>query len=186
MCRYFWYTYTEPTLQQINEEGEGEPQNTETQDPREVLQDNWEPELSQYYMWDDKVAEGQTPYRSSPIRIVPEENTTMKIMAAQTSAAPNRAAELMYHYWNKIHWQPKRLWEDYRTPLGYWEINGVKTHCLLDSGSEGVLLSPEFMWAMGIKTFALETPIALQLACIGSNSTINYGTNAKIKFNHTW
>ena len=28
---------------------------------------------------------------------------------------------------------------------GYWEISDVKAHCLLDSGSEGVLLSPEFM-----------------------------------------
>ena len=34
---------------------------------------------------------------------------------------------------------------------------------------------------MGIKTFALEKPIALQLACIGSRSMINYGTCATIK-----
>ena len=57
----------------------------------------------------------------------------------------------------------------------------MKAHCLLDSGSEGVLLSPEFMQAMGIRTFALEKPIALQLACIGSRSMINYGTCATIK-----
>jgi hypothetical protein len=60
----------------------------------------------------------------------------------------------------------------------------VKAHCLLDSGSEGVLLSPEFTRAMGMKTFALEQPIALQLACIGSRSTINYGMNTTIKFGH--
>jgi hypothetical protein len=58
----------------------------------------------------------------------------------------------------------------------------VKAHCLLDSGSEGVLLSPEFTCATGMKTFALEQPIALQLACIGSRLTINYGTNTTIKF----
>ena len=68
--------------------------------------------------------------------------------------------------------------------MGYWEIDGVKAHCLLDSRSEGVLLSPEFMQAMGIKTFALEQPIALQLACIGSQSMINYGTHATIKIGH--
>ena len=34
---------------------------------------------------------------------------------------------------------------------------------------------------MGIKTFALEQPIALQLACIHSQSMINYGTHATIK-----
>ena len=65
--------------------------------------------------------------------------------------------------------------------MGYWEINSVKAHCLLDSGSEGVLLSLEFTRATGIKTFALEKPIALQLACIGSRSMINYGTRVTIK-----
>jgi hypothetical protein len=35
-----------------------------------------------------------------------------------------------------------------------------------------------------MKTFALEQPIALQLACIGSRSTINYGMNMTIKFGH--
>ena len=65
--------------------------------------------------------------------------------------------------------------------MGYWEINGVKAHCLLDSGSEGVLLSLEFMQAMGIKTFALEQPIALQLACISSQSMNHYRTHVTIK-----
>ena len=37
---------------------------------------------------------------------------------------------------------------------------------------------------MGIKTFTLEKPIALQLACIGSQSMINYGTHATIKLGH--
>ena len=57
----------------------------------------------------------------------------------------------------------------------------MKAHCILDSRSEGVLLSLEFTQATGIKTFALEKPIALQLACIGSQSMINYGTHATIK-----
>ena len=57
---------------------------------------------------------------------------------------------------------------DNHTLVGYWEINSMKAHCLLDCKSEGVLLSLEFMRAMGIKMFALEKPIALQLACISS------------------
>ena len=93
----------EPTLQQITEEGEGEPQNTETQGTTELLQDDWELEPSQYYTWDDKAAEEQIAYRSSAIRIAPEEDATMKIMAAQTLATPNRAAELMYHHQSKLH-----------------------------------------------------------------------------------
>jgi Retroviral aspartyl protease len=65
---------------------------------------------------------------------------------------------------------------------GFWEINGTHAHCLLDSGSEGIMISPEFTCMTGMKTFMLEQPIALQLACIGSQSTINYGTRAIIKF----
>ena len=57
----------------------------------------------------------------------------------------------------------------------------MKADCLLDSGSEGVLLSLEFTQAAGIKMFALEKPIALQLAWIGSRSMINYGTRVTIK-----
>ena len=39
----------DPTLQQDTEEGEGESQNDKTPGTTEVLQDNWEPEPSQYY-----------------------------------------------------------------------------------------------------------------------------------------
>ena len=57
----------------------------------------------------------------------------------------------------------------------------MKAHCLLDSRSEGVLLSPEIIRAMGIKMFALEKPIALKLACIDSQLMINYRTHVTIK-----
>ena len=58
-----------------------------------------------------------------------------------------------------------------------------KAHCLIDSGCEGVMISPEFTWAAKIKTFALEKPIGIQLAVTGSKSAINYGTNTTIKIN---
>jgi hypothetical protein len=60
----------------------------------------------------------------------------------------------------------------------------MKAHCLIDSRREGVLLSPEFTHVTGMKTFALEQPIALQLACIGNRFTINYGMNTTIRFSH--
>ena len=113
-----------------------------------------------------KAVEEHPAYKPSMSRIVLEEDATMKIMATQSSAAPDRAAELMYHHWRKLHLWPKRLQEDYHTLLRYQEINGMKAHYLLDSGSRGVLLSPQFTWATSIKTFALEMPIALQLACM--------------------
>ena len=38
---------------------------------------------------------------------------------------------------------------------------------------------------MGMKPMKLEQPIGLQLACVGSKSTINYGTEANIVFGNT-
>ena len=96
----------------------------------------------------------------------------------------NKTVEPMHSHRLRHREQPAWPPLDNRTLAGYWEINGVKAHCLLDSGSEGVLLSPEFTQATGIKMFALEKPIALQLACIGSRSIINYGTHATIKIGH--
>ena len=64
--------------------------------------------------------------------------------------------------------------------MGNW---GVKAHCLIDSGCEGVIISPEFTRVVKIKTFALEKPIGIQLAVTGSKSSINYFTNTTIKIN---
>ena len=163
-------------------EGEGDPQN-EDQD-NELVADEWEPEEAQYQFDDDEDATDDTvTYRTSAIRIAPDDIAITKVMAVRSkTAAPNSAAEPMYHHRSKHRTRPDRPRQENRTLSGYWEINGVKAHCLLDSGSEGVLLSPEFTRATGMKTFALEQPIALQLACIGSRSTINYGTNTTIKF----
>jgi Aspartyl protease len=117
------------------------------------------------------------------IRVAPDDVAITKVMAVRSKTATlNSAAEPMYHHWSKHRTRHDRPCHENRTLSGYWEINGVKAHCLLDSGSEGVLLSPEFTRAMGMKTFALEQPISLQLACIGSRSTINYGTNTTIRF----
>ena len=45
------------------------------------------------------------------------------------------------------------------------------------------MISPEFTQAVKIKTFALEKPIGIQLAVMGSKSVINYGTNMTININ---
>ncbi|KAF8580782.1 hypothetical protein K439DRAFT_1318055, partial [Ramaria rubella] len=62
------------------------------------------------------------------------------------------------------------------------DIGGVRAHCLLDSGCEGVMLPPDFIHAVGIKMFKPERSTGLQLACIGSKSTIKYGTHTNIPF----
>ena len=45
------------------------------------------------------------------------------------------------------------------------------------------MISPKFTRAAKFKTFALEKPIGIQLAVMGSKSIINYGTNTTIKIN---
>ncbi|KIJ33889.1 hypothetical protein M422DRAFT_264019 [Sphaerobolus stellatus SS14] len=62
----------------------------------------------------------------------------------------------------------------------FWDISGTKTHCLLDSGYEGIKISREFVRANKLPKFELEKPIILQLACVGSKSIVQYGLNAKI------
>ena len=47
------------------------------------------------------------------------------------------------------------------------------------------MVSPDFACATGMKLSKLEQSISLQLACVGSKSTINYGTKATIAFGNT-
>ena len=44
------------------------------------------------------------------------------------------------------------------------------------------MISPDYVQAMGIPTFKLESPVGLQLACMGSKSTISYGARSSIVF----
>ena len=44
------------------------------------------------------------------------------------------------------------------------------------------MISPDFTQVTGLVTFKLEQPIALQLACVGSKSKVNYGVRSTILF----
>ena len=44
------------------------------------------------------------------------------------------------------------------------------------------MISPNYAQSMGVKTFKLEQPIGLQLACVGSKSMINYSAKSTIAF----
>jgi hypothetical protein len=150
-------------------EGEGEPQD-EGQN-NELIADEWEPEEAQYQFGDEEDAadENTITYQASAIRLAPDDVAITFVMAVHNkTAVPNSAAEPTYYHRSKHRTRPDQPRHENHTLSGYWEINGVKPHCLLDSRSEGVLLSPEFTRATGMKTFALKQPIALQLGCIGS------------------
>ncbi|KIJ48388.1 hypothetical protein M422DRAFT_162722, partial [Sphaerobolus stellatus SS14] len=62
----------------------------------------------------------------------------------------------------------------------FWDIAGTKAHCLLDRGCEGIMISSDFVRANKLPKFELEKPVILQLACVGSKSTVQYGLTAKI------
>ena len=126
------------------------------------------------YQWDTE-EEGETDdnavsYRTNAIKIVldKEQQAMTKVMVVRAKTMIlSKTIEPMYSHRSRHRKWPIQLHSDNHTLLGYWEINSVKAHCLLDSGSKRVL-PLEFMRAMGIKMFALEQPIALQLACTGS------------------
>ena len=58
----------------------------------------------------------------------------------------------------------------------YVELNGMKALALLDSRSSIDCVSPDFAKVAKLKPQPLAKPVALQLGCVGSRSTINFGT----------
>ncbi|KIJ23823.1 hypothetical protein M422DRAFT_275526 [Sphaerobolus stellatus SS14] len=65
-------------------------------------------------------------------------------------------------------------------PGGKLDFYLQEAYCLLDSGCEGIVISSEFVRANKLPKFELEKPIILQLACVGSKSTVQYGLTTKI------
>lgn len=63
----------------------------------------------------------------------------------------------------------------------YARINGVKALTLFDSGCSIDAISPEFARVANLTTFKLDTPIPLQLGCVGSRSVINFGVRADMQ-----
>ncbi|KAI0026949.1 hypothetical protein K488DRAFT_63653 [Vararia minispora EC-137] len=61
-------------------------------------------------------------------------------------------------------------------------LGGLNTYLLLDSGSTGSSLTPEFVRVSGLHPFALEEPIPLFLGCADSRSTIQFGATASVDF----
>ena len=109
----------------------------------------WHLEPSQYH-WDEEEEEEEMDnctitYRSNTIQIESDEHTVTKIMAAcAKTMASNKVEEPIYHHRSKYWLSPEHPRSENSTLSGYWEINRVQAHCLLDSGSKRVMLSPEF------------------------------------------
>ena len=68
---------------------------------------------------------------------------TQMLLAAGTV---DNTAEPVYNHctWMKDCVRPSWKCDDYRAIFVFWEIGGVKAHCLIDSGCKGVMISFEF------------------------------------------
>ena len=101
------------------------------------------------------------------------------------SAMVDKLEEPVYNYRARIkeRSRPLRKCNDNQPISVFWEIGGVKAHCLINSGCEGIMISPGFIRVVKIEPFLLDKPIGIQLAVTGIKSVINYGTNATIKYN---
>jgi hypothetical protein len=62
--------------------------------------------------------------------------------------------------------------------VAWVEIGGTKALTLFDSGSTLDAVSPDFARTTNLRTFHLDKPINLQLGCVGSRGSINFGTRA--------
>ena len=100
------------------------------------------------------------------------------------TAVVNKLEEPVYDHRTRIkeRSRPLRKCNDNQPISVFWEIRGIKAHCLIDSGCKGIMLSPNFIRVAKIEPFPLEKPIGIQLAVTGSKSVISYGANTTIKY----
>ena len=75
--------------------------------------------------------------------------------------------------------------EAMRCLAAYIDINGVKAYVLFDSGSTTDCISPEFTFVAGLQVYSLIDPVPLQLGCVGSRSSINFGTQVEVSSSKT-
>ena len=133
-------------------------------------------EDEEMYSWDE------LEYKANYIHFISDESTERQVRIA--SAVVNKLEEPLYGHRTRIRERSRPLQKcnDNQPISVFWEIGGTKTHCLIDSGCEGIMLSPNFIRVANIEPFLLDKPIGIQLAVTGSKSVIDYGGNVTIKY----
>ena len=128
------------------------------------------------YSWDD------LEYKANYVCFISNKSTEKQVQIA--SAVVNKLDEPVYDHRTRIKERSRPLQKrnDNQLISIFWEIGGTKAHCLIDSGCEGIMISPNFIRAAKIESFPLDKPIGIQLAVTGSKSVINYGANVTIKY----
>ena len=154
-------------------------EDTKSSTSREEEEDNLNEssgEDKEMYSWDE------LEYKVNYVRFISNESAERQVRIA--SAVVNKLEEPVYDHRTRIkeRSRPLRKRNDNQPISVFWEIGGTKAHCLIDSGCEGIMLSPNFIRVARIEPFLLDKPIGIQLAVTGSKSVINYGANATIKY----
>ena len=125
-------------------------------------------EDEEMYSWDE------LKDNANYIHFISNESTERQVRIA--SAVVNKLKEPVYDHRTRIRERSRPLWKcnDNQPISVFWEIGGTKAHCLIDSGCEEIMLSPNFIRAAKIEPFLLDKPIGIQLAVTGANATIKY------------
>ena len=133
-------------------------------------------EDEEMYSWD------KLKYKANIVCFISNKSTEKQVQIA--SAVVNKLEEPVYDHRTRIKERSRPLWKwnDNQPISVFWEIGRTKAHCLIDSGCEGIMLSPNFIRAAKIEPFPLDKPIGIQVAVTNSKSVINYGANATIKY----
>ena len=133
-------------------------------------------EDEEMYSWDE------LEYKANYVCFISNESTERQVRIA--SAVVNKLEEPVYDHRTRIRERSRPLQKcNDNQPISiFWEIGGTKADCLIDSGCEGIMLSPNFIRAAKIEPFPLDKPIGIQLAVTGGKSIIDYGTNTTIKY----
>lgn len=65
---------------------------------------------------------------------------------------------------------------------GYVTINGLEALTLFDSGSTSLSLTNDFARVARVPLVTLTNPVRIQLGCVGSRSSINFGANVHLEY----
>ena len=116
--------------------------------------------------------------RDALLQMVGNDTPTIKV-----TAVTQEKGEPMYDH-------RSRAKEDPRPPRGhpsnkvfsiYMNVGGALAHCLIDCGSEGVMVAADYARALRLPLKRLVKPVTLQLACQGSKSMINHGITTSVE-----
>ena len=104
-------------------------------------------EDEEMYLWDE------LEYKVNYVHFISNKSTEQQVQIA--SAAVDKLEEPVYDHRmrNKERSRPLQKCNDNQPISVFWEIGGVKAHCLIDSRCEGIMISPNFIRAVKIKPF---------------------------------